>query len=158
MPDAPPTTLPQHDLEEVLAAFPNARIDVDNLPYHAGLLDHRFLVNRCQECGLWHTPPRSVCPACWSTRVEPSDVTGRGSVFLLTRLYVGPAVEGLDYVRGVPFVVVELEEQPGLRVAGIAVGPSANSLDIGDAVTLAWITLEGHPHPAFQSTKGEEPL
>ena len=75
---------------ELLDAFGGVRIDHDNAAYHRGLLERRLLINRCDECGVWHHPPRSVCPRCWSRSVTPTDVAGDGVIALVTILRQGP--------------------------------------------------------------------
>ena len=122
----------------LLDAWPGVRIDADNAAYYAGLLEHRLLVNRCDDCGAWHHPPRSICPRCWSTRVAARDVTGRGRVALFTVLRQGPRRGGADYTRGHPLVAVELEEQAGLRVSGTVVDAPVETIGLGMAVELTW--------------------
>jgi uncharacterized OB-fold protein len=135
---------------EVLEAFPTAPIDQDNVDHYRGRLQRRLLVNRCRDCGLWHQPPKPVCPRCWSSQVEATEVSGRGKVALVTVLHVGTPTVGVDYVAGYPVVAVELEEQAGLRyVAGI-VGCTKDDLYIGMPVELTWIERAGEPTPAFQ--------
>jgi uncharacterized protein len=135
---------------EVLEAFPTAPIDQDNVDHYRGRLQHRLLVNRCRDCGLWHQPPRAICPRCWSSRVEATEVSGRGRLDLMTVLHVGSPTPGVDYGAGYPVVAVELEEQTGLRyVAGI-VGCANEDLYIGMPVELIWIERAGEPTPAFR--------
>jgi uncharacterized OB-fold protein len=143
------TTPAPSDLE-VLAAFATAAIDQDNVDHYRGRLQRRLLLNRCDDCGLWHQPPRSVCPKCWSPNVEATEVSGRGVIALVTVLHVGAPTEGVDYGAGYPVVAVELEEQPGLRyVAGI-VGCTKDDVYIGLPVELTWIERAGETTPAFQ--------
>ncbi len=85
--------------EEVLRRFPRTRIDHDNKDFYKGWLQRRLLLNRCRDCGHWHHPPRPLCPQCWSTNVDATEVGGRGRVHLLIRLHQGPEVEGVDYAR-----------------------------------------------------------
>ena len=137
--------------EELLDAFPGVRIDYDNAPYHRGLLEQRLLVNRCDECSAWHHPPRSVCPKCWSRSITPAEVAGTGSIVLLTILRQGPPQAGVDYTNGHPLVAIELDEQPGLRLAGTVVGTPAEQLKVGDRVRMVWRQLPGRaPRPDFE--------
>jgi uncharacterized OB-fold protein len=138
---------------EVLAAFPGERIDADNLGYYAGLLERRLLVNRCEECGTWHQPPSSICPSCWSERVAPTEVSGRGTVHLAIFLHQGPGVDpGAPY----PVVTVELEEQEGLRHTSTVVDCPKESLVVGLPVEVHWVDRDGQPFPAFKPREGNE--
>ena len=68
-------------------------------------------INRCGQCGTWHHPPRPLCPACWSTDVKATPVSGDGTLFMTVFLHQGPPVEGVDYSTPYPVVTVELDEQ-----------------------------------------------
>lgn len=133
--------------DQVLEAFPNDRIDADNVAHFAGMLAHQLLVNRCRACGVWHQPPQPICPACWSTDIEAAEVSGNGTVHLAIHLHQGPGVD-----RGTPYpiVVVELEEQVGLRVTSTVVDCPKEQIVVGLEVELAWIERDGRPMPVFR--------
>jgi uncharacterized OB-fold protein len=137
-------------VEEVLAAFPGERIDADNLAYYAGILDRRLLVNRCEECGTWHQPPHPMCPSCWSERVVPTEVSGRGTVHLAILLHQGP---GVDPTEPYPVITVELEEQEGLRYTSTVVDSA--KVSIGLPVEVHWVDRDGRPFPAFRPREGD---
>ena len=129
--------------EELLDAWPGVRIDHDNAAYYRGLLERRLLLNRCEDCARWHHPPRSVCPACWSRSVTPTEVAGRGTIALVTILRQGAPQAGVDYTDGQVLVAVELDEQPGLRLAGTVVGTAAAEVRVGDKVGVLWRDAPG---------------
>jgi uncharacterized OB-fold protein len=137
------------DDAELVDRFPDVLIDGDNKGFYRGWLDRQLRLNRCAECATWHHPPQPVCPECWSDRVEPTPVSGRGTIHLLIWLRQGPPAEGVDYTRRHPVVTVELEEQPGLRFTSTVVGPGRDEIAIGDPVELTWIERRGEPFPAF---------
>ena len=58
--------------------------------------------------------------------------------------------EGVDYVKGHPLGVIELEEQEGLRVTGPIVHCTNESIRIGMPVNLIWVDRDGAPVPAFE--------
>ena len=96
--------------------FPWVQIDHDNKHLFRGWLDRRLLINRCDDCGRFHHPPKPICPECWSQSLTPTPVTGRGVVHLAMFLRQGAPAPGVDYEKGPhPVVAVELEEQAGLR-------------------------------------------
>ena len=136
--------------EELIARLPGLPIDPDTAAFYRGWLSRELLCNRCDDCGFWHRPPRPICPACWSSAVTPTPLSGRGVVHLLTFLRQGPEMEGVDYTEGWPVVTVELEEQPGLRYTSTIVGAKRASLHIGLPVDLAWIERLGEPYPVFR--------
>jgi uncharacterized OB-fold protein len=136
---------------EMIAMFPGHEIDHDNKRFYRGWLERRLLMNRCAACGRWHHPPQPLCPECWSVDVSPTEVTGRGVIHLLIALHQGPLAAGVDYAtRPYPVVVVELQEQAGLRYTSTIVNYDAGDLRIGAPVELIWIDRSGIPFPAFQ--------
>jgi uncharacterized protein len=52
--------------DELVQRFPGEPITHDNAPHYRGRLARQLLVNRCEECRVWHAPPKPVCPECWS--------------------------------------------------------------------------------------------
>ena len=133
----------------VFEAYPRIRLDQVNIAYYAGLLERRLLAGHCGDCGTWHTPLRSRCPACWSSAVAPRQVSGRGRVHVLTLLHQGPP--GVPYSPPWPLAAVELAEQPGLRIAATLVDTPPERQQVGQAVELTWIERDGAPWPAFRA-------
>ena len=133
----------------VLEAFPGSAIDYDNIEFYRGLLDHRYLASRCSDCGFWHVPPGPICPRCWSSGVEPTEVSGDGVVYMSVLLHRGaPSVTspGAPY----PIVTVELVEQTGLRISTMITACPRDELRIGLPVTLTWLDGPRVPLPVFR--------
>ena len=136
---------------ELVDRFTRARVDHDNKTFYRGILSKQLLINRCADCGHWHHPPKPVCPACWSPKLVPTPVSGRGTVYLLMMLHQGPPAPNIDYAAGpYPVAAVELEEQPGLRFTSTIVDCPHADLSIGMSVELTWIEREGTPLPVFR--------
>ena len=136
---------------ELVERFGAVQVDRDNQDFYRGWLDHELRITRCADCGRWQHPPRPMCPACWSWNMVSTPVSGRGRVHLLIRLHQGPPLAGVDYaVTPHPVVVVELEEQAGLRITSTVVNCAPGDVAIGMPVEVAWIDRDGVPFPAFQ--------
>ena len=136
---------------ELIERLPRQRIDHDNKEFYRGWLQHRLLINRCASCHQWHHPPKPVCPHCWSNDLQPTEVSGRGTVHLLMLLHQGPPAPGVDYAKGPhPVATVALEEQPALRLTSTVIDCPVDDLAIGMAVELAWIERDGAPFPVFR--------
>ena len=85
----------------------------------------------------------------------PTAASGRGTVHLLIRLHQGPPLDGVDYAASPhPVAVVELEEQPALRITSTIVNCDPARIDIGMPVEVTWIDRDGVPFPAFQPATG----
>jgi uncharacterized OB-fold protein len=136
---------------DLVETFSRVRVDHDNKAFYRGWLNKRLLLNRCRECGRWHHPPKPICPNCWSSEIEPTEVSGRGTVHLLILLHQGPDAPGVDYAAGPhPVATVELVEQVGLRYTTTIVGIPPGDIHIGMPVELTWIERDGVPFPVFQ--------
>lgn len=98
-----------------MSARPVPRIDDDSRPYWEGARRHELVILRCQECAHFIHYPRRECPKCGSTRIAPARVSGRGVVHSYTVTHHKGAP---GFADATPYVVVlvELEEQEGLRV------------------------------------------
>jgi uncharacterized OB-fold protein len=135
--------------DELVQLFPGEPITHDNAAHYRGRLHGELLVNRCQDCGTWHAPPKPVCPDCWSVRIAPTPVSGNGTIFMRIFLHQGPPARGVDYSHPYPVVTVELDEQPGLRFTSTVVGSGSDDIRIGERVRLAWRDRSGSPMPVF---------
>jgi len=135
---------------ELIQRFATHTLTRDNAAHFRGRLDHQLLINRCEDCGLWHHPPGPVCPGCWSTAVAPTAVAGTGTIHLKIFLHQGSPAPEVDYSTPYPVVTVELDEQPGLRFTATVVGTPNEAIEIGDRVELDWIERAGEPIPAFR--------
>jgi uncharacterized protein len=125
----------------ILASFPDAAIDHDNLSFFRGLLEQSLLLNRCDECGHWHHPPSPTCPACWSQRLTPTEVKGTGTVQLVVTAYHPVPMAGLPGPGPNLLVTLELDEQAGLRFTAPAVGEKLSDFAIGSRAELVWFDL-----------------
>ncbi len=134
---------------ELFERFPGIRIDHDNKEYYRGLLEHRLLLNRCEQCRTWHHPPRASCPECWSWNVVPTEISGKGTVYLFSFRNGTPA----HGAPSEPYPVVNIELPEGVRFTTTVVDCPKADLKIGMAVELTWIEEDGMPFPAFRPAR-----
>jgi uncharacterized OB-fold protein len=87
---------------------------------------------------------------CWSTDIVPTPIAGTGTIHMAITLHQGPPADGVDYSTPHPVVVVELDEQPGLRMSSTVVGADNADIVIGRRVHLDWIDRRGAPIPVFR--------
>jgi uncharacterized OB-fold protein len=120
---------------------PQPAPDVDSARFWQATAEGRLALCRCVDCGLWLQPPLERCRRCGgATTFE--DVSGNGSVysFIVQRQ---PSVVG--YVDAIPYVValVELDEQPGLRLPARLVGVEPEDVRVDMRVTAELVELPG---------------
>jgi hypothetical protein len=135
--------------EALVTHFPGVAVDHDSRRWFEGLLEGRLLVNRCGDCGRWHLPPLPRCPTCGSAAVAATEVSGRGTVYSVV---VFPAAEAPDEAA---LVMVELDEQEGLRLTAAWSGPPGEAR-IGRRVEVAWPEPGQDPFPAFGPARAGE--
>lgn len=143
--------------KQLVAAYGARGVTRDNAEFYRGWLERRLLIHRCGDCRTWHHPPRPLCPECWSTKVQEVEVFGRGTLNLLVLLHQRPSATGVDYKASPhPVVVIELDEQTGLRVTGTGtvIGTAPDAIGVGDRVTLDWSERDGVPIPVFRIDAG----
>jgi len=133
---------------------PHPAPDPDTEGYWEATAAGRLSVARCVVCRTWHHPPCERCPAC-AGEVAFQPLSGRGTVFGVVAVHQ-PTVPG--YLQDLPYDValVELDEQPGLRIP-VRV-PEHGSLAIGDRVELALGELRGSPYRVPTATRSSEPV
>ncbi|WP_319447731.1 MULTISPECIES: Zn-ribbon domain-containing OB-fold protein [unclassified Mycobacterium] len=123
------------------AAVPRVlpRLDLHTKAFWTGGANAQLLIARCRDCSRWVHPPVADCPNCGGP-LEPTPVSGDGVVFTYTVNYqqFHPAVVP-------PYVIalVELPEQPGLRIAANIAGCDPEAVAIGMAVR---VEFEQHEH------------
>ena len=73
---------------------------------------------------------------------------------MVTVIHQGPPRSGVDYTDGHAVVAVDLDEQPGVRIAGGVVGTPATEVRLGDRVSVVWRDFDDvPPRPDFQIVK-----
>ena len=103
----------------------------------------QLLINRCRACGHFFHPPGPACWRCRSTDVAPEPVSGRATVAAYT-------VNRQNWIPGFepPYIVaiVELDDEPDVRLITNVVGVPIENVGIGMAVEVFfedWTALSG---------------
>lgn len=109
------------------------RLDANNRAFWTGGARGELRLSQCQDCKTFIHPPRPVCRACLSERVEAVAVAGTGLVDTYTINYQKwhPAME-------VPFVIarVAIDGAPGVYLTTNIVGCPVDAVDVGDRVRV----------------------
>jgi uncharacterized OB-fold protein len=125
------------------AGLPVPQPDRDGLDqeYWDAAARHELVVQRCSACGALQWLPEWICYRCRSFDLAWERVSGRGRIFSWERVWhpVHPALRD-----AVPYlvVVVELEEDPGLRMTGNLLGEPRQDVRPGTPVEAVF---EEHP-------------
>ena len=118
-------------------ARPLPQPDDATRPYWEAAQRRELVVQRCGACERLRFPPQPMCDACGSFEIEWARMSGRGTVysFVVAHPPVLPAFQ-----ERAPFaiVLVELEEDPALRIVGNLLDAPAEAAAIGLAVEVTF--------------------
>jgi uncharacterized OB-fold protein len=106
-----------------------------NAEWYAFCRERELRFQRCRTCGRWRHPPRFLCPACGSGAFSWARSNGRGSIFTwtVTHQAIHPA-----YAGEVPYAVVVVETDEGVRVVGGVSGLDLPQLRLGLDTEVDW--------------------
>jgi uncharacterized protein len=137
--------------DEVFAHFHDVKIDHDNIAHYRGLMAKKLVMNRCDDCGNWIYPHRPMCPKCLSWNVTPTQLSGKGRLYMYTLIMQSRDPDN-PLLEPIPAAAIELAEQPGLRYLSRMVNCDAGALVHDMPVELTWIEEQGRFWPGFQPT------
>jgi uncharacterized OB-fold protein len=113
---------------------------VDYAPFWARLRDHCLSIQRCDACGHWIHYPSAMCPSCLASALSFQPVSGEAHVYTFTIVH-------REFGLHVPIpwiaAIVELVEQPGLRLATNIVNCDPPKLEIGMPVRVIYADYRG---------------
>ena len=98
---------------------------------------HELAILRCRDCGTFVHPPRPLCRGCLSDDLAPHVMRGRGRIhsYTLTHYVFHPAFEdAVPY----PVALIELEEDPGVRIISNLVEIELANIRSGLAVEVVF--------------------
>ncbi|MCW2831236.1 MAG: hypothetical protein JWP31_1928 [Aeromicrobium sp.] len=113
-------------------------IEDESRPFWDAAREQRFLIARCNACGLAHHYPRPFCPTCWSEDVVWEDASGRATLYTHSTVFMNdqpPFKEQLPYIAA----VVDLDEGP--RVMTKLVDVSPDDVQIGMPLVVDYEVL-----------------
>jgi uncharacterized OB-fold protein len=137
-------------MTDTLNLPPQPAPDADSDGFWQATAGGRLAMCRCQSCRLWLQPPLERCRRCQG-EAGFEEVTGAGVVysFIVVRQ---PSVPG--YLDDLPYVValVELDEQPGLRLPARLVEIQPEDVKVGMRVEARLVPLPGGEYvvPVFR--------
>ncbi len=116
--------------------------------YLAALGEGRFLIQRCGGCGKHVFFPRSICPYCWSDRLDWVEPKGTGTVYSTTTVR-RKADAGGDY----DVSLIELDE--GVRMMSRVEGMPPTEVKIGMRVRAKVVNKDGAGLVVFEAEEAK---
>ena len=126
-------------------------LDDDNRFFWTSGADGQLRFLRCRACGYWLHPPAPYCPSCGGRDVAPEAVRGTGQVWSYTINH--HPWDGTPEPWNI--VLVELDEQPGLRLTSNLVGCADDAIAIGMRVQVHFEERSGVWFPLFSPAEDE---
>jgi uncharacterized protein len=113
---------------------------------------HQLVLQQCMACGRLQYPPDVACICCQYQGFKLVEVSGRGTLYSFASV---DRTFHAAFVAHVPYVVglIELAEQPGLRIFANVVEAAAEQLSIGTPMEVTFEEREGTTLPQFRPLK-----
>lgn len=108
---------------------------LDSKPFWEALKRHSLELQKCPGCGKIRHYPRPVCDQCFSMEVEWIKASGRGKVFSWTVAH-HPFHPG--FKAEIPYVLVTVELEEGVRMVSQLKGATAEEMKIGLPVEVVF--------------------
>ncbi len=109
-------------------------------PFWDGAAKGQLVIQSCNACGHLQHAPEPVCSACLSFDLGSKAVSGKGSVYTFcipTQAFHPYFADKLPFV----LAVVELDDQPGLKMITNIVDVDTDSVKVGDRVEVTFNPL-----------------
>ena len=111
--------------------------DDASAPYWEAARRQELVVQHCADCDAPRFPPRPMCPHCHSLGCAWREVSGRGTVYSFVVVHP-PVLPAFQERLPLVIVLVELAEDPNLRIVGNLLDVSPGEVRIGLPVEVAF--------------------
>ncbi|MFF4767338.1 Zn-ribbon domain-containing OB-fold protein [Streptomyces sp. NPDC001255] len=115
--------------------------------FWTGGFEGKLLIHHCTSCGRYFHPPVGACFRCRSRAVEPKAVSGRARVAAYT-INHHPWFPAFPPPYAV--AIVELEEEPDVRLTTCLVDVDVNSVEVGMTVEVVFDEQDDVALPFFK--------
>jgi len=117
------------------AAKPVPEVTPELASFFEAASRHQLVVQRCTACGALRFPARAACNHCMSREAEWAPVEGRGTVFSVAVMH---QANHPGFEAELPYAVVVVELDCGVRMISNVIGCGARDVTIGMPVSVAW--------------------
>jgi len=107
----------------------------DTAAYWEAAREHRFIIQKCTDCGEYQFYPRGVCSHCLSSALDWEEASGKAEVYSFSVNYRAPHP---GFAEATPFVLALVTLAEGPRMMTNIVDCDPGSVRIGMAVTVTF--------------------
>jgi uncharacterized OB-fold protein len=126
------------------------QITSDSSAFWQGGASGRLMIHRCGACRRFFHPPAPMCPRCGSMDVAPEPTSGRGHVATFT---VNHQAWKPELTAHYVVAIIELDDQPGLRLLSNVVGMPPEQVRIDMPVQVRFEQHEDVWLPLFEKVE-----
>jgi uncharacterized OB-fold protein len=116
--------------------------DEVSAPFWEGCRRGELRMQRCAACARFRFLPRPMCPHCRSLDSQWLPVSGAGTLFSFVICHP-PVLPAFQEQAPYAVALVELAEDPGLRMIGGVLDCPPDRLRIGQKLQVAFEEIEG---------------
>ncbi len=102
--------------------------DEASRPFFAGARQHCLMIQQCSTCGAVMWPVKSRCNNCLAATVTWVPASGKGTLYSFALMH---QVYHPGFASEVPYNIVEVDLEEGLRILSNVVGCANEDLRIG---------------------------
>ncbi len=117
------------------------QVTLETAPFWEATAQRRLVLPRCDDCGLVIWYPRAVCPACHSTELTWTELSGRGTVHSVTV----QRRTGGRWAEHAPYAIAYVELDEGPRMLANVDAEDPGSIRIDDVVTVVFDRVDDEP-------------
>jgi uncharacterized OB-fold protein len=119
-------------------------------PFWQAARERRLAIQSCGACGSLQHPPGLLCRSCAGSQLDWREVSGRGELYSFT-VSEQSFVPGFEDALPLAIGLVELVEQPGVRLLSNLIVEHPDSLSVGIALRVLFEPIgDGYLLPQFE--------
>lgn len=104
-------------------------------PFWDAMKEHRLVLQQCSNCGKLRHYPRPMCDACYSFDSQWAEVSGKGKIH---SWMVAHHPFHMGFKQALPYVVVTIDLDEGVRMVAPLDGADESALAIGKPVAITF--------------------
>ncbi|MFO1318655.1 MAG: Zn-ribbon domain-containing OB-fold protein [Burkholderiales bacterium] len=121
--------------------LPDPPVNPENQRYFDAAARGELLVGKCESCSAFHFYPRTLCPFCFSDRIDWVPARGTGTVYTYSTMHRGAPT---------PYTIAYVTLDEGVTMLTNLVDCDPASIRIGQAVKVVFRTsASGVSVPCF---------
>jgi len=98
--------------------------------------ERKLMAVKCRSCVNLFLPPRNVCPRCFSTNLEWTELDEKGTLLTYTVIHVPPS----QFQSVAPYALGIVEFEDGVHLLGMIRGVKQEEIMVGMDLTVDFDT------------------